>query len=331
MEKRPLVSVITPCHNSAAFVYRLMDSLLLQSYPNVEVYVIDNDSKDNTAEVIRSYKERFLGKGYALYYIHQGDLGPSAAMQTGFKYIKGDYLLMPDSDDYYSEPESIDKFVKKFEELPDNYAIVRSQLQFVDERDMSPMNIIGNANMPEDDPGTYFEDCLFGTNNYNYAPIGYMVKVSALRAETKMNIFNAYNVGQQRQICLPLYYAYKAWTIPEPLVCYLVRQKSISHGDYAKYSTQVTLYELNDTYISSILKSIGKMPDKEKVHYKKEYLKECAKDMYLLAVQNKNTEGKRRFSREYLQYGGKPFDLVNKRLKLLLKRITRYLIKIIHR
>ena len=237
MEKKPLVSVIIPCHNSTAYIFRLLDSLLNQTYPNMEIYAIDNDSEDNTADIIKSYIPKFEDKGYSAYYIHQDDLGPSAAMQTGFKYIKGEYLIMPDSDDWYSRPSSVETYIDKFLSLPDNYAIIRSQLQFINEEDMKLIKII-YEDFPEDDPGTLFEDCLFAKNGYNFAPIDYMVKVSALREMTGMKIYNAYNTGQQRQICLPLYYRYKAWTLAEPLACYLVRKNSISHGDYSKFKTQ---------------------------------------------------------------------------------------------
>ena len=62
MEKTPLVSVIIPCHNSAVFIHRILDSLLVQTYSNMEIFTVDNDSKDNTAEVIKSYISKFEKK-----------------------------------------------------------------------------------------------------------------------------------------------------------------------------------------------------------------------------------------------------------------------------
>lgn len=320
MEKKPLVSVITPCHNSAPYIHRLLDSLLSQTYPNVEIFIVDNDSKDNTAEVVKSYFPKFKQKGYEALYIHEDDLGPSSAMQTGFQYIKGDYLVMPDSDDYYASPSSLEKYINRFLTLPEEYAIIRSQLQFIDESTMQPLGVV-YENYPEDDPGTLFEDCLLGKNGYNYAPIDYMVKVSALREMTGMRIYNAYNVGQQRQVCLPLYYKYKAWTIPEPLACYLVRRNSISHGDYLKFKVQSHLYTLQETYINSIFDTISTMSLKERKKYHDSFMKNQAGRMVMIAL--KANENIVTYMSDYIGYGGSALRITWVVLKFKLNQLIR--------
>lgn len=322
MERKPLVSVVTPCHNSAAFIHRLFDSILNQTYPSIEMITVDNDSKDDTAKVIHDYIPKFEQKGYSLTYIHEDDLGPSAGIQNGIRHIKGDYLVMPDSDDWYSKSTSIETFVNKFEELPDNYAIIRSQLQFIDEKNMQLMRVV-YENFPEDDPGTLFEDCLFGRNGYNFAPIDYMVKVSKLREMTGMEIYNAYNVGQQRQICLPLYYKYKAWTIAEPLVCYLVRTSSVSHGDYVKYPTQKKLYANSTRYIDSILSCIDSMSDCERTKYRNAYLQMRAKTMAKMAIMSGNKKDLTIYLDDYVKYGGDRMMIKKEFLVLRLKKFVK--------
>ena len=47
-----LVSIITPCYNSGGFLHRLLDSILIQNYPFIEMYAVDDGSIDNTKEVI---------------------------------------------------------------------------------------------------------------------------------------------------------------------------------------------------------------------------------------------------------------------------------------
>lgn len=322
MEKNSLVSIVTPCHNSGNYIHRLLDSILQQTYMNVEMIAVDNDSKDDTAEIIKNYVPRFRERGYKLSYIHQDDLGPSAGVQTGIRMINGDYLLMPDSDDYYASQYSIERFVKKFEDLPDNYAIVRCQQTFINEETMKPMGI-SYAYATEDDPGTLFEDCLFGKNGYNFAPINYMVKVSALRKETALEIYNAYNTGQQRQICLPLYYKYKAWTILEPLVCYLVRKNSISHGDYAKYSTQKELYKKSPLYIDSILDRIDSMPSVERIKYRNAFLMKETERMCKMAKCCGENDDLRVYIEKYKEYGGNAVFLKIKLIKFFLGNIIK--------
>lgn len=324
MEKKPLVSVIIPCHNSSAYIFRLLDSLLSQTYPNMEIYAVDNDSKDDTADIIKGYIPKFEEKGYSAYYIYQDDLGPSAAMQTGFKYIKGDYLIMPDSDDWYSKPTSVESFIDKFLSLPDEYAIIRTQLQLINEENMQPIRIVYEG-FPADDPGTLFEDCLFGKNGYNYAPIDYMVKVSALREMTGMKIYNAYNTGQQRQICCPLYYKYKAWTINEPLVCYLVRNNSVSHGEYAKYETQRKLYNNNIPYIDSILDCIDTMPDDKRLFYRKNFLMQQAEIMLCKALHYKKFEDVKKYESDFLENGGNKYKVFLAKIRSRIGRAFEYI------
>lgn len=306
MQNKPLVSIITPCHNSESFIFRLLDSVLSQTYPYVEMFAIDNDSKDGTAAIINSYIPRFEERGYKLTYIHQDDLGPSSAIQTGLKYISGDYLLMPDSDDYYNTDYAIEKWVETFLSLPNNYAIVRCQLQFIDEAGLKPIGII-YEHAAEDGPDTLFDDCLFGKNGYSFAPINYMVKISALKELTNLQIFNAYNFGQQRQICLPLYYKYKAWTILEPLACYLVRKKSISHGDYSKYPVQKTLYHKQEEYIDAIFSCVKSMPDIIKQQYRNRFLKMQVENIVMNALESKAQIDIPGYRSDYLRYGGNLF------------------------
>ena len=102
-----LVSLITPCYNGEKHIGRLLNSILEQTYPNIEHYVIDDGSTDNTADVIKSYIEKYEAKGYSLTYVFQNNSGQSVAINNGLKLIKGEYLLWPDSDDYYSCIDSI--------------------------------------------------------------------------------------------------------------------------------------------------------------------------------------------------------------------------------
>ena len=52
--KKPLVSIIIPCYNVEFLIFRLLDSILLQNYSNVEVIAIDDGSTDHTSQVLQS-------------------------------------------------------------------------------------------------------------------------------------------------------------------------------------------------------------------------------------------------------------------------------------
>ena len=123
MEK--LVSILTPCYNGEKYIWRLLDSVIDQTYPNIEMFVIDDGSTDNSANLIKSYIPKFESKGYSLTYIYQENSGQAGAINTGLKKISGEYLVWPDADDWYNTNTAITDLVEVFENSPDNVGLVR--------------------------------------------------------------------------------------------------------------------------------------------------------------------------------------------------------------
>lgn len=65
MIKQGLVSIITPCYNGEKLIHRLLDSILSQDYPSIEMIIVDDGSKDKTHDVIENYINKFKQKGIA--------------------------------------------------------------------------------------------------------------------------------------------------------------------------------------------------------------------------------------------------------------------------
>ena len=95
MEKLPLISVIIPCYNVSNFVEKCIQSVLVQSYDNLEIIIVNDGSTDDTGEKIRTflYDERIR-------YIVQENKGLSGARNTGLDIMKGEYVCFIDSDDF---------------------------------------------------------------------------------------------------------------------------------------------------------------------------------------------------------------------------------------
>ena len=100
-----LVSVITVCFNSEKYLERAIESLLAQSYPNIEHIVIDGGSKDGTLDVIKKYKNSIS------YWISEPDKGIYDAMNKGISVSKGDILYFLNSDDRLYDGNVIEKAV----------------------------------------------------------------------------------------------------------------------------------------------------------------------------------------------------------------------------
>ncbi len=89
MQKYPKVSVIVPVYNGEKTIRQCIDSLLKQDYPNYEVIIADNNSTDNTSEIIKNYSVQLL---------IEKKRGSSAARNTGAKIARGKILAFTDSD-----------------------------------------------------------------------------------------------------------------------------------------------------------------------------------------------------------------------------------------
>jgi glycosyltransferase involved in cell wall biosynthesis len=90
----PLVSVIIPTYNRAHVVPEAIESVLLQTYPHIEVIVVDDGSTDNTPECLQQFASRVR-------VITQANAGPAAARNRGIEVAKGELIAFLDSDDLW--------------------------------------------------------------------------------------------------------------------------------------------------------------------------------------------------------------------------------------
>lgn len=94
MTPPPLVSAIIPAYNCAPYLPRAINSVLAQSYPNIECIVVNDGSTDNSGEVARSFGDRVK-------VIDQINGGASAARNTGIRHAHGELIAFLDADDYW--------------------------------------------------------------------------------------------------------------------------------------------------------------------------------------------------------------------------------------
>lgn len=104
----PMVSIIVPIYNVEPYVQRCLDSLVYQTYKNIEVIAVDDGSKDNCADIIDEYSYR----DNRVIAIHKKNGGLSSARNAGFEVASGDYILYVDGDDFLDR-NTIEHLVKK--------------------------------------------------------------------------------------------------------------------------------------------------------------------------------------------------------------------------
>ncbi len=107
----PLVSIVTPSFQSGGFIERTIESVLSQSYPNIEYIVMDGGSTDGTLEILDRYRGR-------LQYVSAPDGGAADAINRGFKQSRGSIFGWLSADDLYF-PGALETAVRQFSQSPD--------------------------------------------------------------------------------------------------------------------------------------------------------------------------------------------------------------------
>jgi glycosyltransferase involved in cell wall biosynthesis len=97
--EKSFISVIVPVYNVAPYVCRAIDSLLHQTWPNMEIILIDDGSLDDSGKICDEYARKHEN----IIVIHQANKGVSAARNAGLHRSSGDYIGFVDPDDFISE------------------------------------------------------------------------------------------------------------------------------------------------------------------------------------------------------------------------------------
>ena len=123
-EFQPLVSIVIPVYNGSKYMREAIDSALAQTYPNIEVLVINDGSKDSgaTHEIALSYGDKIR------YFVKENG-GVSTALNMGIRHMRGEYFSWLSHDDVYY-PYKIEKCIAAIKDCPDR--IVYSDYETID-------------------------------------------------------------------------------------------------------------------------------------------------------------------------------------------------------
>ena len=88
---KPLVSVIVPVYNGQEYLVQCLDSILAQTYPNIEIVIVNDSSSDNSHDIIVDYLHRYSN---IIYLINDSRLGLARTKSRGFDASKGFFCLL---------------------------------------------------------------------------------------------------------------------------------------------------------------------------------------------------------------------------------------------
>ncbi len=109
VNKQLKVSIVTPSYNQGEYIEETIQSVLAQTYADIEYIVIDGESTDNSVDIIRKYADKID------YWISEKDKGQADAINKGLRRATGDLVCWINSDDVLY-PTFVETFVKAFEE-----------------------------------------------------------------------------------------------------------------------------------------------------------------------------------------------------------------------
>ncbi len=184
-EKLPLVTVVCNCYNHEKYLEEALNSVLNQSYTNIELIVVNNSSRDNSETVIRSFIQRHP----SVKFINLSEnRSHNVAFNLAFKESNGEYLVDLSGDDRLL-PDCIEKQVAFFQEQDEETGLIFGNAKIIDESG----NFLSDY-FAVDDNNQVLDKRLFNTTYQQILAGGLcMCSVSGMMKRRQFEILQGYN------------------------------------------------------------------------------------------------------------------------------------------
>lgn len=249
--KNELISIIAPCYNVADTLERYLKSILNQTYKHIEVIAVDDGSTDDTANILKRYCSVFAANKMTLKYLYEDNAGLGAAINTGLKYVTGDYLCWSDPDDFYF-PASMEKRLQAFHEHPE-CAVVSSDAYVYHANDLEHPLKREAARFAYRQEPNQFE--LLLKEESHFCAGCHMVRMAEFEEVNPEREIYPARRGQNWQLLLPVYYKFKRYYLDEPLYGYVLYPQSMSTGDVTEEKVMLR-WDEHETILLETLQKI---------------------------------------------------------------------------
>lgn len=273
-----LISIIAPCYNVADTLERYLKSILNQTYKHIEVIAVDDGSTDDTANILNQYCSVFAANKMTLKYLYEDNAGLGAAINTGLKYVTGDYLCWSDPDDFYF-PASMEKRLQAFHEHPE-CAVVSSDAYVYHADDLEHPIKREAARFTYRQEPNQFE--LLLKEESHFCAGCHMVRMAEFEEVNPEREIYPARRGQNWQLLLPVYYKFKRYYLDEPLYAYIVYPNSMSSGDNTE-KKELNRWEEHEEIVRQTLHRMPLTKD-ETEKYEREIAVRYAKKRFFTAI-----------------------------------------------
>lgn len=127
---KPLISIITVCYNSEKTIEDTIESVLNQTYENIEYILVDGRSIDNTLDIIKSYENEAKEKGIIYKWTSEPDKGIYDAMNKGIEMTSGELIGVINSDDWY-ELDAVEMVAKSYISTNKKLCLIYGDLNYI--------------------------------------------------------------------------------------------------------------------------------------------------------------------------------------------------------
>ena len=238
------VSVVIPVYNAGSFLPRTLDSIIHQSYPIDELIIVNDNSTDNTCQIIKDYIKLIDNLNFNFQLINNDtNLGPGISRNKGIELAKNSIIAFCDADDIWDRNKILNqiKFIHKFPLIGTNYTVYVENVEF------KKVNLSGEFS---------YSDLL--RNNY-LATSSVMINTNVL-AKSDLKFQNIVHEDYLLWLQLLKKYNIKAYVLDQYLMIYNRNAYSFSSGLCKKIRATYNVYYLiTESVISSVLFTLNKI------------------------------------------------------------------------
>lgn len=227
-----MMSIIVPVYNVEKWLSQCIESIINQSYKNLEIMLINDGSKDSSEEICNYYQQ----KDQRIRILNQQNEGPSKGRNNGIKHSIGEYIMFMDSDDFLSDQTIVSKFVEILETSQSDF-IYTTYCRFND-GDSSQITEILPLNIEDDfvksHNGIEILSQLIRCNSYHHAPY-----LKVCRRDFLINNQLYFTEGLYHEdaewTAKVFYYAKKVSVYKQPYYMRRMRENSIMTSEDVKF------------------------------------------------------------------------------------------------
>ena len=260
----PKVSIVMPCYNGADTIARAVRGVLRQTYRPIQLVLVNDGSTDATDKVIADLRSEIDASGVEFIYHLQQNLGLGGAINTGLKFVTGEYLAWADADDELL-PESVRIRVEFLESHPEYGSVSSDAYSAEDGNWDAPLGRLVHNPALNSQPDQFLP-MLLGQSVFCAGC--HLIRTEVFRvANGGMDIYPARH-GQNWQMLLPVYFASKHAFQDIPLYKYRVNAQNMS-AVIQKMNSRA-LYERRREYIDIVTNTLHRiqgMSDCERKKY----------------------------------------------------------------